>query len=132
MPTGYTLSLLLLGFLLAVADFSLAGTIVDNPGSNMFQTGTISQFKLTDFENVLDSSGNVIAPGTAIVPGDTFQGMYLVTNSQTTGGANILSPGDFQFAGVFQLLVQSSTSNVNSSGDTAFTLVPYAPFAGAI
>src|SRR5207248_2406362 len=74
-------------------------------------------------------NGNVIAPGTAIVPGDTFQGMYSITNSQTTGGGNVLYSGNFQLAGIFQLLVQSVTANVSSSGNSAFTLVPYAPFA---
>ncbi len=95
----------------------------------MFQTGSVTQLKVTDFENVFDSSGSLVSAGTPIVPGDTFQGMYLITNSQTPAGANVLYSGNFQLAGVFQLLVQSTTANVDSSGDSAFTFVPYAPFA---
>jgi hypothetical protein len=106
-----------------------AGTIVDNPGSSMFQKGSITQLKLSDFENVLDPRGNIIAPGSPIEPGDTFQGMFLITTSQTPGGSNQLSPGDFQLAGVFQTLIEAVTPNVNSNGDSAFKLVPYPPFA---
>lgn len=94
---------------------------VNGPFSNLFQPNDVTTFKLTDYENVFDSAGNLVT-GT-IVQGDTFQGIYIVTNSQNSGAGNQLGPLNFQVAGIFDTLVLSTTSGVGPGGtNTAFTL----------
>ena len=105
----------------ALAGVAHASITVNAPFINMFEPGdTVTQFKITDFENALRPDGSLVTG--PIVAGDTLQGIYNITSSQTTGGANVLNPGNFQVSGIFDTLVLSTTTNVDSAGDTAFTL----------
>ncbi len=117
-----------LSFLAAlVVGAALAGTAeasisVNGPFINLFQPGGgVTVFKITDYENAFDPQGNLVTG--AIVAGDTFQGIFTVTNSQTPGAGNQLVPNNFQIAGIFDTLVLSTTGGVGPGGtQTAFTL----------
>ncbi len=105
----------------ALSGMAQAATLENSPFSNLFQPNGITQFKLTDFENVFDSSGNLVTG--AITAGDTFQGIYNITTSQTPGGSNVLAPGNFSVTGIFDTVV-SAVNSTGTAGVFSFTLVP--------
>jgi hypothetical protein len=104
------------------------GSIAATPGAMFQPTGT-TIFKLSDYENVYDVNGNLLSPGAQITAGDTLSGIFLITSSSTPGGANQLTPGNFQLAGLFSARVASvSTNPVDGNGNFAFQLTPDAAF----
>ncbi len=110
----------------ACMDRAGAITIVNLPASGIFQpAGTLTTFRDSAYESVFDSNGSLVT-GT-IQPGDTIQGMFNLTVSETPLSTNLLAPGNFQLSGIFSLLVRSTTAI--GSGNAAFTIVPDPAFA---
>ncbi len=105
----------------ALAGTAQASITVNAPFINLFQPSGVTVFKITDYENVFDANHNLVTG--AIQNGDTFEGIFTVTNSQTPGAGNQLVPNNFQIAGIFDTLILSSTGGVGPGGtQTAFTL----------
>jgi hypothetical protein len=91
------------------------GGLYENPGP--------TQFKLTDFEILLDHNGNVVTdPNHVIVVGDQLFGILNITSTQTTAGTNINTPSGFQLTGIFD--TQIAATHDNGDGTSQFAFIP--------
>ncbi|HUY91122.1 MAG TPA: PEP-CTERM sorting domain-containing protein [Pirellulales bacterium] len=113
----------------ALPSLSLAGPV--SSVGDLYQTGgnQITQFKITSFEEVVDSSGNELSSNATIGVGDRFIGILNVTTSQTTSGNNSLSPVGFQLTGVYDVTVNAVAG---SDGATSFQITPTTSFANTL
>jgi hypothetical protein len=101
--------------LLFVGPIAHAGTIAMAPNDLL---GGLTGYKLNDYENLYDSSGNVVTNRIA-QPGDTIQGVFVITSVQNAKGTALYGPaagipGTVELTGVFDEAVLS----VSPSGYT--------------
>jgi hypothetical protein len=94
-----------------------AGTIAMSPNDLL---GGLTGYKLNDYENLYDSAGNVVTNRVA-QPGDTIQGVFVITSVQNAQGTALYGPaatiaGSVELTGVFDEAVLS----VSPGGYTNF------------
>jgi len=110
------------GVLSFIGTVASAGTIIVSNPTDFFFQGEPTQFKMTNYENVYDSSGNTVNIATTpVVAGDVLHGIFNITSVQDQSG-NVKYPSGFQLTGIFDALI-SSVSGLNS------TLVPDPSFS---